>query len=281
MGRAYKLKAYEIPEASRTSRGTAIINLLQLQAGETITAVVPVKVDALKDNDYLFMATRKGIVKKTPVSEFANIRKTGIQAITLREDDELIEVKLANDEDEVLMVTKLGQCIRFKATDVRPTGRTAMGVIGMNLMDEDEVVGVQLSSQGNSMLIVSENGMGKRTDIEEYAVQHRGGKGVKCYKITDKTGLVIGAKAVDDSREIMLITTEGIIIRLECSDISNLGRITSGVKLINLDEGVKVATVSKVRKQPADEEGKDAPGFEEEDNSEVNEDDKDSSETIE
>ena len=281
MGRAYKLKAYEIPEASRTSRGTAIINLLQLQAGETITAVVPVKVDTLKDNDYLFMATRKGIVKKTPVSEFANIRKTGIQAITLREDDELIEVKLANDEDEVLMVTKLGQCIRFKATDVRPTGRTAMGVIGMNLMDEDEVVGVQLSSQGNSMLIVSENGMGKRTDIEEYAVQHRGGKGVKCYKITDKTGLVIGAKAVDDSREIMLITTEGIIIRLECSDISNLGRITSGVKLINLDEGVKVATVSKVRKQPADEEGKDAPGFEEEDNSEVNEDDKDSSETIE
>ena len=281
MGRAYKLKAYEIPEASRTSRGTAIINLLQLQAGETITAVVPVKVDALKDNDYLFMATRKGIVKKTPVSEFANIRKTGIQAITLREDDELIEVKLANDEDEVLMVTKLGQCIRFKATDVRPTGRTAMGVIGMNLMDEDEVVGVQLSSQGNSMLIVSENGMGKRTDIEEYAVQHRGGKGVKCYKITDKTGLVIGAKAVDDSREIMLITTEVIIIRLECSDISNLGRITSGVKLINLDEGVKVATVSKVRKQPADEEGKDAPGFEEEDNSEVNEDDKDSSETIE
>ena len=281
MGRAYKLKAYEIPEASRTSRGTAIINLLQLQSGETITAVVPVKVDALKDNDYLFMATRKGIVKKTPVSEFANIRKTGIQAITLREDDELIEVKLANDEDEVLMVTKLGQCIRFKATDVRPTGRTAMGVIGMNLMDEDEVVGVQLSSQGNSMLIVSENGMGKRTDIEEYAVQHRGGKGVKCYKITDKTGLVIGAKAVDDSREIMLITTEGIIIRLECSDISNLGRITSGVKLINLDEGVKVATVSKVRKQPADEEGKDAPGFEEEDNSEVNEDDKDSSETIE
>ena len=281
MGRAYKLKAYEIPEASRTSRGTAIINLLQLQAGETITAVVPVKVDALKDNDYLFMATRKGIVKKTPVSEFANIRKTGIQAITLREDDELIEVKLANDEDEVLMVTKLGQCIRFKATDVRPTGRTAMGDIGMNLMDEDEVVGVQLSSQGNSMLIVSENGMGKRTDIEEYAVQHRGGKGVKCYKITDKTGLVIGAKAVDDSREIMLITTEGIIIRLECSDISNLGRITSGVKLINLDEGVKVATVSKVRKQPADEEGKDAPGFEEEDNSEVNEDDKDSSETIE
>ena len=161
------------------------------------------------------------------------------------------------------MVTKLGQCIRFKETDVRPTGRSAMGVIGMSLMDEDEVVGVQISTQGDTMLIVSENGMGKRTDIDEYTVQHRGGKGVKCYKITEKTGNVVGAKAVDDSREVMLITTEGIIIRLQCSDISNLGRITSGVKLINLDDGIKVATISKVRKKPADEEGKDAEGFEE------------------
>lgn len=261
-GRAYKLKAYEIPEASRTSRGTAIINLLQLAPGETITAVVPVKVDMLQDSDYLFMATKKGIVKKTPVREFANIRKTGIQAINLRDDDELIEVKLTDDNAEVLMVTKLGQCIRFKETDVRPTGRSAMGVIGMSLMDEDEVVGVQISTQGDTMLIVSENGMGKRTDIDEYTVQHRGGKGVKCYKITEKTGNVVGAKAVDDSREVMLITTEGIIIRLECSDISNLGRITSGVKLINLDDGIKVATISKVRKKPADEEGKDAEGFE-------------------
>ena len=254
-GRAYKLKAYEIPEAGRTSRGTAIINLLQLAAGETITAVVPVKIEDIKDNDYLFMATKNGIVKKTPCKEFANIRKNGIQAMTLRDDDELIEVKLTDDTTEVMMVTKLGMCIRFKATDVRPTGRSAMGVIGMNLMDTDEVVGVQLNTQGDTMLIVSENGMGKKTDISEYAVQHRGGKGVKCYKITEKTGNVIGAKAVDDTREIMLITTEGIIIRLACRDISTLGRITSGVKLINLDDNVKVATVSKVRKNPSDEDG--------------------------
>lgn len=207
-GRAYKLKAYEIPEAGRTSRGTAIINLLQLAPGETITAVVPVKVEDISDNDYLFMATKNGIVKKTPCREFANIRKNGIQAMTLRDDDELIEVKLTDDTTEVMMVTKLGMCIRFKATDVRPTGRSAMGVIGMNLMDTDEVVGVQLNTQGDTMLIVSENGMGKKTDISEYAVQHRGGKGVKCYKITEKTGNVIGAKAVDDTREVMLITTE-------------------------------------------------------------------------
>lgn len=252
-GRAYKLKAYEIPEAGRTSRGTAIINLLQLAPGETITAVVPVKIEDIKDNDYLFMATRSGIVKKTPCKEFANIRKNGIQAMTLRDDDELIEVKLTDDTTEVMMVTKLGMCIRFKATDVRPTGRSAMGVIGMNLMDTDEVVAVQLNTQGDTMLIVSENGMGKKTDISEYTVQHRGGKGIKCYKITEKTGNVIGAKAVDDTREIMLITTEGIIIRLACRDISTLGRITSGVKLINLDENVKVATVSKVRRSPSDE----------------------------
>ena len=267
-GRAYKLKAYEIPEAGRTSRGTAIINLLQLAPGETITAVVPVKVENISDNDYLFMATKNGIVKKTPCREFANIRKNGIQAMTLRDDDELIEVKLTDDTTEVMMVTKLGMCIRFKATDVRPTGRSAMGVIGMNLMDTDEVVGVQLNTQGDTMLIVSENGMGKKTDISEYAVQHRGGKGVKCYKITEKTGNVIGAKAVDDTREVMLITTEGIIIRLACRDISTLGRITSGVKLINLDDNVKVATVSKVRKSPSDDGGNETEEFDAESDSE-------------
>ena len=260
-GRAYKLKAYEIPEAGRTSRGTAIINLLQLAPGETITAVVPVKVEDISDNDYLFMATKNGIVKKTPCKEFANIRKNGIQAMTLRDDDELIEVKLTDDTTEVMMVTKLGMCIRFKATDVRPTGRSAMGVIGMNLMDTDEVVGVQLNTQGDTMLIVSENGMGKKTDISEYAVQHRGGKGVKCYKITEKTGNVIGAKAVDD-------TTEGIIIRLACRDISTLGRITSGVKLINLDDNVKVATVSKVRKSPSGDDGNETEEFDAESDSE-------------
>jgi len=267
-GRAYKLKAYEIPEAGRTSRGTAIINLLQLAPGETITAVVPVKVEDISDNDYLFMATKNGIVKKTPCREFANIRKNGIQAMTLRDDDELIEVKLTDDTTEVMMVTKLGMCIRFKATDVRPTGRSAMGVIGMNLMDTDEVVGVQLNTQGDTMLIVSENGMGKKTDISEYAVQHRGGKGVKCYKITEKTGNVIGAKAVDDTREVMLITTEGIIIRLACRDISTLGRITSGVKLINLDDNVKVATVSKVRKNPSGDDGNETEEFDAESDSE-------------
>ena len=267
-GRAYKLKAYEITEAGRTSRGTAIINLLQLAPGETITAVVPVKVEDISDNDYLFMATKNGIVKKTPCREFANIRKNGIQAMTLRDDDELIEVKLTDDTTEVMMVTKLGMCIRFKATDVRPTGRSAMGVIGMNLMDTDEVVGVQLNTQGDTMLIVSENGMGKKTDISEYAVQHRGGKGVKCYKITEKTGNVIGAKAVDDTREVMLITTEGIIIRLACRDISTLGRITSGVKLINLDDNVKVATVSKVRKSPSGDDGNETEEFDAESDSE-------------
>ncbi|WP_027437902.1 DNA gyrase subunit A [Lachnospira multipara] len=277
-GRAYKLKAYEIPESSRTSRGTAVINLLQLQPGETITAVVTIKVEKLQEDDYLFMATKKGIVKKTPIKEFANIRKTGIQAINLRDDDELIEVKLTNDQAEALMVTKFGQCIRYKITDVRPTGRSAMGVIGMNLNDQDEVIGVQLNTQGSEMLIVSENGMGKRTDIEEYAVQHRGGKGVKCYKITEKTGNVVGAKSVDESREIMLITTEGIIIRLKCSDISKLKRITSGVKLINLDEGIKVASLAKVRKKPADESGDDVEGF---DNDGDNEDVSKPVETVE
>ncbi len=260
-GRAYKLKAYEIPEASRTSRGTAIINLLQLQPGEQITAVIPIDLKMIKDEDCLFMATRKGIVKKTFIREYANIRKTGIQAITLRDDDELIEVKLTDEKCDIFLVTKFGQCIRFKESDVRPTGRSAMGVIGMDLTDEDEVIGMQLNIQGKELLIVSENGLGKKTDMEEFAVQHRGGKGVKCYKINEKTGNVIGVKAVDDTREVMLITTEGIIIRLKCSDISKLGRITSGVKLINLDEGVTVATISKVRKKPAGEDGNDVEGY--------------------
>ena len=263
-GRAYKLKAYEIPEAGRTSRGTAIINLLQLQPGEHITAIIPIDVRKLQDKDNLFMATKKGIVKKTPVNEFANIRKTGIQAINLRDDDELIEVKLTDSKVDIILVTKLGQCIRFPETEVRPTGRSAMGVIGMNLLDEDEVVGMQLDVQGDSLLIVSENGLGKRTVVSEFDRQHRGGKGVKCYKINEKTGNVIGVKAVDDTREVMLITDEGIIIQLKCSDISTLGRITSGVKLINLDEGVKVATISKVRKEPV-ENGKETAG----DNAEV------------
>ena len=263
LGRAYRLKAYEIPEAGRTARGTAIINLLQLLPGETITAVIPIK--EYNDDNYLFMATKNGIVKKTKVTEYSNIRKNGIQAITIRENDELIEVKLTDNSKEIILVTKLGMCIRFKETDVRPTGRTSMGVIGMDIMDEDEVIGMQLNTQGDSLLIASENGLGKRTMIDEFTPQHRGGKGVKCYKINEKTGNVIGVKAVDDTREIMLITTEGIIIRIKAKDISILGRITSGVKLINLEEGVTVASVSKVRKKPQGENEQDAEGFDEED----------------
>ncbi|MGN0408539.1 MAG: DNA gyrase subunit A [Bacteroides sp.] len=263
LGRAYRLKAYEIPEAGRTARGTAIINLLQLLPGETITAVIPIK--EYNDDNYLFMATKNGIVKKTKVTEYSNIRKNGIQAITIRENDELIEVKLTDNSKEIILVTKLGMCIRFKETDVRPTGRTSMGVIGMDIMDEDEVIGMQLNTQGDSLLIASENGLGKRTMIDEFTPQHRGGKGVKCYKINEKTGNVIGVKAVDDTREIMLITTEGIIIRIKAKDISILGRITSGVKLINLEDGVTVASVSKVRKKPQGENEQDAEGFDEED----------------
>ena len=246
-GRVYRLKAYEIPEASRTARGTAIINLLQLMPGERITAVIPI--NKFEEDQYLMMATRKGLVKKTPIRDYANVRKIGLAAISLRDGDELIEVKVTNNKKDIILVTKDGQCIRFKETDVRTTGRVSMGVRGINLMDGDEVVGMQLNSQGYYLLVVSENGMGKRTSISEFTCQNRGGKGVKCYKITEKTGNVIGAKAVNEENEIMMITTEGIIIRLQCSDISILGRITSGVKLINLSDGVTVASFAKVREK--------------------------------
>ena len=244
-GRVYRLKAYEIPEAGRTARGTAIINLLQLMPGECITAVIPLR--KFEDGHYLMMATKNGLVKKTPIKEYANVRKNGLAAITLRDDDELIEVKLTDDKKDIILVTKDGMCIRFKETDVRSTGRTSMGVRGMNIDDGDEVVAMQLNSQGDCLLIVSANGMGKRTSMGEFTCQNRGGKGVKCYKITEKTGDVIGARAVNEDNEVMLITTEGIIIRIACADISILGRITSGVKLINLTEGVTVASVAKVR----------------------------------
>ena len=243
-GRVYRLKAYEIPEAGRTARGTAIINLLQLMPGESVTAVIPIR--KFEETGYLMMATRNGLVKKTPIRDYANVRKTGLAAITLRDDDQLIEVKLTDDKKDIILITKNGQCIRFKETDVRSTGRTSMGVRGMNLED-DEIVAMQLNSQGDCLLIVSANGMGKRTSMSEFTCQNRGGKGVKCYKITEKTGNVIGARAVNEDNEVMLITTEGIIIRIACSDISVLGRITSGVKLINLTEGVTVAGVAKVR----------------------------------
>ena len=252
LGRAYRIKAYEIPEASRTARGTAIVNLLQLQANEYVTASL-----ALRNYDsgqYIFFVTKNGIVKKTPVEDYSNVRKTGINAITLREGDELIEVKATDNTKDILMVTKKGMCIRFNEQDVRCTGRTSQGVIGMNLSNDDEVIGAQMDTQGTDLLIVSENGLGKRTPISEFTTQKRGGKGVKCYKVTDKTGNIVGMKNVNDDNEIMLISTEGIVIRMECNTISRLGRITSGVKLMRIDdsEDISVASITKVREKNAD-----------------------------
>ncbi len=252
MGRVYRMKAYEIPEAGRTARGTAIVNLLQLNPGEKISALIPI--ENYEERKNLFMVTRKGIVKKTSIMEYSNIRKNGLAAISLRDDDELIEVKSTDSETDIFLVTKYGMCIRFKETDVRATGRATMGVIGMSIDDGDEIVGMQLDHQGDSLLIVSENGLGKRTYLNEFKIQRRGGKGVKCYKVTDKTGYVVGVKAVTDEHEIMMITTEGIIIQLRMDDISTLGRITSGVKMINLDDNVKVAKIAKVREKVSDGE---------------------------
>lgn len=251
-GRVYRMKGYEIPEAGRTSRGTAIINLLQLQADEKITALIPLK--DYREGEYLFMASRKGLVKKTSILDYANIRKIGLAAINLREDDELIEVKMTDNTKDILLVTKYGQCIRFPEKTVRSTGRNSIGVIGMNLAANDEVVGMQLDTQGDMLLIVSEKGMGKCTMMEEFTAQNRGGKGVKCYKITEKTGSIIGVKAVTKEHEIMMITTEGLIIRMPVEGISVLSRITSGVKLMNLEEDVKVASLTKVSKGVSDTE---------------------------
>ena len=224
-----------------------------MEAGEKITALIPIK--ELDKEEYLFMATKKGIVKKTLISEYDHIRKTGIISISLKEDDELIEVKLTNNERDIFLVTKNGKCIRFNENDVRPTGRTSMGVIGMTLDADDEIVGMQLDCQGDSLLIASENGMGKRTALDEFNCQHRGGKGVLCYNVTDKTGYVIGAKIVNDGHEIMMITSGGIIIRMSVDGISKIGRYTSGVKLMNIDveNDIKVASLAKVRQPEADE----------------------------
>ena len=250
-GRVYRLKAYQIPEASRTSRGMAIVNLLQLAPGEKISAMIPVK--GFEDEDKsLFMVTKKGTVKKTPITDFSNVRKTGLVAIVLRDDDELIEVKTVSKGAEIFLVTKNGMCIHFDEDDVRSTGRSSIGVRGMTLDDTDEIVGMQLNTQGNSLLIVSEKGYGKRTTLDEFHSQFRGGKGVKCYKITEKTGNVIGVKAVNDDNEIMMITNAGIIIQLRMDEITIHGRVTSGVKMINLDKGVTVAQIAKVREKISD-----------------------------
>ncbi|MCI9546932.1 MAG: DNA gyrase subunit A [Lachnospiraceae bacterium] len=251
-GKVYRLKGYEIPEAGRNARGTAIINLLQLLPGEKITAVIPI--EKSENNKYLMMATKKGLVKKTPIQEYQHVRKVGLAAISLRDEDELIEVKCTDGNKEIILITKFGQCIRFKEVDVRSTGRTSIGVRGMNLADEDMVQAMQLDSQGDCLLIVSEKGMGKRTPLGEFTCQNRGGKGVKCYKITEKTGNVVGAKAVNEDEEIMMITTEGIIIRLHCSDISIVGRVTSGVKLMDVQDDVSIASFEKVRKSVESDE---------------------------
>ena len=249
-GKVYRLKTYEIPEAGRTARGTAIVNLIQLTSGEKVTAVIPIR--EFEEDHYLFMATKSGMVKKTQITEYQNIRKTGIQAINLKDDDDLIEVKFTDGKKDIILVTKFGQCIRFNEEDVRSTGRASMGVIGMKLSAGDEVVAMQMDTQGDELLIVSERGMGKRTPMDEFTPQLRGGKGVKCYKINSKTGNIVGAKAVKDNQELMIITTEGIIIRINVSDISTLGRITSGVKLINLDmeKDTSVASIAKVKENP-------------------------------
>ena len=270
-GRVYRLKGYEIPEAGRTARGVAIVNLLQLQAGEKITAVIPLK--SYEDGKYLFMATRNGMVKKTDISEYQNVRKTGLTAIVLRDNDELIEVKATNGEDDIFLITKKGMTIRFNEKNVRQTGRTSMGVKGIHLGKDDIVISMQMSSQGEKILLVTENGMGKRTLISEFNVQNRGGKGVKCYKITDKTGDLVGAKIVTDENDIMIITTEGIIIRTSCEGISTLGRVTSGVKVINLnyDNNVKVASMTEVQKEELDDENPEREAPEETEDTEVSE----------
>ncbi|MDR0924619.1 MAG: DNA gyrase subunit A [Hungatella sp.] len=254
-GRVYRLKTYMIPEGSRTSRGTAIVNLLQMLPGESITAIIPMK--EYDDDKFLFMATKNGMVKKTPMMEYANVRKNGLQAIVLRENDELIEVKATDDTMDIFLVTKKGQCIRFHEKDVRITGRVSMGVIGMKLNDDDQVIGMQMESQGPKLLIVSANGMGKRTPIEEFTPQRRGGKGVLCYKITEKTGDIVGAKLVEDDHDLLLITTEGIVIRISVNDISVIGRNTSGVKLMNIDQDsdISVASIAKVRDDGSKSDG--------------------------
>ena len=260
-GRVYRLKAYEIPEAGRTARGTAIVNLIQLQPGEKITATVPMK--EFDEDKFLFMATKNGMVKRTPMKEYEHVRKNGLQAIVLREDDELIEVKATDNTEDIFLVTKKGMCIRFHETDVRITGRVSMGVIGMKFDPDDEVVGMQMASQGEGLLVVSQYGLGKRTPIEEFTSQFRGGKGVRCYRITDKTGDLVGAKLVSDSRQIMLITNEGIIIKMKVNTISVIGRNTSGVKLMDIDpeSGVVVATIAKVRESSEDEDDELERGF--------------------
>ena len=270
-GRIYKLKGYEIPEAGRTARGMAIVNLLQLQPGEKISAMVQMR--EFEDDKYLIMATKNGTIKKTPINAYTNIRKSGIQAITLREGDELIDVTISDNTHNIMLVTKNGQGIKFRETDVRETGRSAMGVRGIELKGNDEVISMQIDTEGEYILIVSANGMGKRTPFTEFKLQNRGGKGVKCYKITEKTGEVVGAKAVNDGNEIMMITNEGIVIRMFVDDISVLGRVTLGVKLMNTGnkDDIVVASITKVKESVTQADAEEAERLEAENSEETDE----------
>ena len=266
-GRVYKLKGYQIPESSRTSRGTAVINLLNLMPDEKISAIIPVTKGVLSDENKLFMSTKNGIVKKTNIMDFSNINKNGLRALTLDEDDELIGVRVTDGTKKIILVTKLGQCILFDENDVRSMGRTARGVKGINLAANDHVIGMQITpnvaSDGNEedyLLLVSENGFGKRTQISEFTPQRRGGKGIKCYKIVEKSGNLVGFKLVNSSQGLMIITDEGIIIKIKCDDISINGRVTTGVKLINLENDIKVAAIAKI--DGMSEEAEEAEGSE-------------------
>jgi len=245
-GRVYTLKAYEIPEAGRQARGTAIINLLQLMPGEKIEAVFPV--DDIEDEKYLVMATRKGIIKKSPIKEFKNIRKGGLIAITLRDDDELVGVELTNGKQEIMLASHKGMAIRFNETDVRPMGRTAMGVKAMELEEDDYIIGMQLVVEGGYVLTISEKGYGKRTPIDEYRVQNRGGKGIITMNVTEKTGHLVGLKMVTEDEDLMIINSNGVIIRIEVKDISIISRNTQGVLLMRNDNGESIVSVAKIKK---------------------------------
>ena len=251
LGRVYQLKGYEIPEASRTARGTAVINLLQLQAGEKVTSILR---NEGHETGYLTMATKLGMIKRTNLSEYGNIRKVGLAAISLREGDELIDVHVTDGKRDIIMISHLGQCIRFDENDARATGRVSMGVKGMNLADGDSVIGMQVAEENGELLFVSEMGMGKKTAMSEFKDQNRGGKGIRCYRVNAKTGNLAGVKVYKEGYELMLITTEGTVIRMKTDTIPVLGRDTSGVKLMQVDqENVKVSSIELIEESKEEE----------------------------
>ena len=255
-GKLYKLKGYEIPEAGRTAKGTAIVNLLSLDSGEKVSAVIPIQNFA--EGKYLLMATKQGLIKKTALSEYNSSRTTGLLGITLKENDELIGVRLTDGEDNVVLVTRNGLCITFDEKEVRPIGRVSQGVIGIRLDDDDEVIGMESIIAGGkaTLLAITENGFGKRTELDEYRVQLRGGKGVITYKITSKTGKLVGVRIATDDEDVMLITDKGTIIRLKVKDISVLGRSTQGVTLMRTTDGGKVVSIETITPEMMNEDEK-------------------------